>query len=558
MGTINDFKNVRQNSINYSKYLDLDESLNEDIKARFGFYVLVLECVTGVTEINEIREMIIDTEFRSIHLNERNNDLGVDAVFINDDQKTIQLFNFKHRDNYRVNKGQTLKDMIDVSKFLLPILSENTVNITTSTKKYIDKIIELQNSTDQWKIELYMVSNDNIPLSAEDTTVKQFIDNYDLALIPITIDELVAYISDTPKDLKAKIMIDSTSVMTYEVDKLSTSKSYLIKLSLADLIRITCTDEKIRNLYNLKDYSQLRDVKLDLSLLYDNVRGYLGEKTKYNKNIIKTISDSPNKFFMYNNGLTITAKDIKARYMNGNKKFECEINGFQIVNGGQTLRSIYDYCSKHFDEEKLANAEILIRLFQTESDITLTNSIAEYTNSQNAVSSIDLKSVHNFQIQLESYLKTFDIHYIRKTGQTGIVNNSPKRITMQRLAQIIFSDMGNPNRATNQKNALFEKHYNDIFEESPTKFEEILKLVNLYFKIEEEYRTLTNNVYEGKFLYVIYIKKQLPTESISGCIDLLEKALNEYKQHDDLSQARKLIQTGFLGHVNNTISMIKA
>ncbi|EPE60421.1 AIPR family protein [Exiguobacterium sp. S17] len=417
----------------------------------------------------------------------------------------------------------------------------------------MEEIITHLNSGDLWEIELYMVSNDNISMKPDDHTISMFSETYSLSVHSITLKEIIPYITDFPKDLSAKFITNSTSVMTYEINELSSSKSYLIKLSLAELIRITCSDKDIR-VNTTSDHTNLRSKTLDTSLLFDNVRGYLGETT-FNKNIVKTIKEDPNKFFMYNNGLTVTAKNIKAGPINGNKRFQCEINGFQIVNGGQTLRSIYKFCNEHFDEEKLVSAEILVRLFQTEADETLTNNIAEYTNSQNAISLMDLKSVNNFQIQIEAFLKSNDIHYVRKNGDMGDKDTDyEKRISMKRVSQIIYSSLGFPDRSINQTKALFGKYYDEIFSEDILSFNDLLTLINMHFEVIERYKESTYIGFEGKFLYVIYIKKLAPQKSLIECIELLEEFIVDYKKEDSISVARKLIQKGFKDYVEDKVN----
>lgn len=564
MANINDFKNVKKRAKNYAKYLDINDETYEKFSEKFGFYLLILECITTVKDIDELTDMIIDTEFRSEVFRKKNNDLGIDAVNINEEDCIIQLFNFKFRSSFKKNKGQNLSDMVDASKFLLPIDNEKTSNITHITKVKIDKIIEKLNSEDIWKLELYMVSNENEPLKTNDPIVEQFMESYGMEVKTITLNDIISYISELPEDLTAKFVLDRDSVMTYEMNQLSTSKSYLIKLSLAELIRITCSNENIRN-NSLNNYNKLQNQELELSLLFDNVRGYLGN-TKYNNNIIKTIEQCPNRFFMYNNGLTITAKNIKADYINGKKKFECEINGFQIVNGGQTLRSIYEFCNQKFDEEKLATAEILVKIFQTEKNKELTNDIAEYTNSQNSISPMDLKSVNNFQIQLGSFLKSHQILYVRKSGDVGESNiNYNNRISMEKVAQILYTYMGNPDRATNQKKALFEKYYDEIFDEDSLDFELVLNLINQYYSIEDEYKKSGKNGFHQKYLYVLFITnkimkdetKELASKSevdnIKKAITLLERYVKHYKKDEDISPARKLIQKGFKDYISQKL-----
>ena len=85
------------------------------------------------------------------------------------------------------------------------------------------------------------------------------------------------------------------------------------------IIRITCNSEEMRNQYNMENVQDLRDIELDYSVLFDNVRGFVA-RSKYNKNISTTLKKEPSKFFMYNNGLTLIAEDIEAINTNANKK----------------------------------------------------------------------------------------------------------------------------------------------------------------------------------------------------------------------------------------------
>lgn len=64
------------------------------------------------------------------------------------------------------------------------------------------------------------------------------------------------------------------------------AKSYLIKISLPELIRITCNDKEYRDKYNIEDINPLINKDMDFAVLFDNVRGFLGD-TKYNVNILR-------------------------------------------------------------------------------------------------------------------------------------------------------------------------------------------------------------------------------------------------------------------------------
>lgn len=546
MGNINDFKIVNQKSLIYSHQLPQISTLPEYDQMQIGFYFLVLECVTNNKEFIELQNMIIDDKFCKDVFGKGNDDLGIDAVNIDEEKKVIQLFNFKFRKNFKEDASTKEGDVYDCTRFLSAICEENTAGLSPRTKEKIERIISLYNSTEIYNMELYMIANVNEQFP-EGTGLKRFKDHFSLSIKSILLDDISNFISDTPVDKTASLFVDVDSVLTYETNSYSTQKSFLLKLSIADLIRITCNDEAIRNNTSL-DYALLNGTTLDMSLLYDNVRGYLGE-TKFNKNIVDTLDLNPEKFFMFNNGITITSKSIISSSQNGNKKIKIDIQGYQIVNGGQTLRSIYKFISEKFDQEKIATAEILIRLFKTDDKDELKNDIAEYTNSQNAINCADLKSISNMQRQIETYLDTKCITYIRKSGDLGLNKTlHPLTITMERLAQIIYSDMGFPTRAINYKKRIFDDYYNQIFSES-LELEHIETLIRRYHNIKAEYSNSDFNGYDIKVSYIIYMLSKKPDTDIHTLVVDLENLCSTFEPGN--TSVRKLFKGAFLNNVND-------
>ncbi|MDQ8820733.1 AIPR family protein [Streptococcus ruminantium] len=548
MATLNDFKLIKMISKKYFDGLKLDVELSDVEKSRLGFYMFVLSCVTDVTDVEDLKECVIDTDFQRKVFQRTNNDLGIDAIYIDDEKKEIKLFNFKYREKFNPDKTQALNTISDSSKFLNAITSNNLDGLDQLTKDAVERIVEKYNSNDIWSTQLYVVSNESHILDVDINEVRSFIEANDVSIVPISLDEIVEFISDKPEDRQATFVIDSDSVMTFKDDPMSSSQSYLVKLPLITLIRLTCKNESLRNNYAIEDYSLLKE-ELDLGLLYDNVRGYLGS-TKFNKNILNSIDKDSNKFFMFNNGITITVNRIQAQKINANQKLKCTLDGFQVVNGGQTLRTIYQYKNNKFDEEKLSSAEILVRIFQTEDDKTLTNDIAEYTNSQNAVSAIDLKSISNIQIKIEEYLREAGISYIRKTDKSVIP--LPESVTMEVMAQLIYSKMGYPEIVTNQKGSLFNRYYDDIFNDH-LDFDELIHLYKTYRQIEQTYKENGKESTKQMRFYIIWMMLAKNIE-IEEAISILDGALETYKPEENLSDARKIIQKPFKLHLDKIIN----
>ncbi|AUN26513.1 hypothetical protein RSJ21_15245 [Clostridium botulinum] len=565
MANINDFKIINMKSRKMYDYIGVEESyeISDIQKSRLGFYHLILENVTGLREVEEIKPIIIDTDYNKI-VNKLNiNDLGIDAVYINEAEKDkeIQLFNFKFREKFNIEKTKSENDLSISTKFLEYIISEqelDELDIDDIVKNKILQIRELLESNMVYNITLYMVSNEANGYAKNSNKYIDILEkSYGMKIINISLDDIIGFFNPLKNDKQSKFIISPNDFLSFENDEKSTKKSYIIKMSLIDLIRITCNNKELANNYSMEDDNLVDKCVLDFSLLYDNVRGYLGE-TKYNKNIKDTLKDRHKDFFMFNNGITLTAKGITCDEKNSGRKYLFTINGFQIVNGGQTLRSIYKFLEGDNNLDKfikLREAFVLVRMFNINEDDKLKNSIAEYTNSQNAISPIDLKSVDNIQIQIERYFKEAKVLYARKAGELGDSEVSyDYRISMERLAQIVYSINGYPDRASNQKKRLFQEYYDEIFKGEKFTLEDALKYSNLFVKIENVYKKDLNDIkyYEQKAFYIMYIIEN-KNYSIEDSIVKLEELINSYTAN--VTDARKLIQKGFKDHVNKALNI---
>ncbi len=268
---------------------------------------------------------------------------------------------------------------------------------------------------------------------------------------------------------------------------------------------------------------------------------------------------------MYNNGLTITAKDISAVPVNANKKVRLSIKSIQVLNGGQTLRTIHSFNLQDTKniEEYLSKAEILVRVFKTSKDDNLNNSIAEYTNSQNSISSIDLKSLRSEQLQLEQFLDEHNIIYSRKSGDTGLDEKKSyiHKISMERFGQILFSLNGHPEKASNQKKQIFEKYYDDIFSSTSLIIENAPNQIKRYYEIKKEYDQLSDEyeVNEQKIFFLLYIDKHLNND-IKDEIIKFEESIKTYKPltGKDVADSRKLIQLQFKEFIDETFRIKKS
>lgn len=558
MANINDYKIIAQKSFKYfellSKELWISTLPKEKDCERLWFYLFILEYITNKKDFNEQLKMITDTDFNKIVFDKNLVDFWVDAVNIDDDDNLIELFNFKYRENFKETK-QHISDIILSTKFINSIVTWNTDELDDKLKDYAKDIIEKLNWKEIWKLKLYIVSNENFEIE-ENVDLKRLEEMYGMEIIQIWLNEISEFISLRPEVINADLIVDKDAIMNYSESSISSSKSYIVRLPLSEVIRITCNNESLRKEYNIEDISKLSSVDLDFSVLFDNVRWFI-TKSKFNNNIVNTLENESNRFFMYNNWLTLTVNTIDVDEVNAGKKYKIHLEWLQVLNWWQTLRTIHHYNKKDSNNisENLSNAQISLRIFKVSSNQELNNKIAEYTNSQNAISNIDLKSLRSEQLQLEQYLWENRILYTRKSWDTW--NNNKEydyKISMERFWQILFSLLWKPDKATNQKKSIFDKYYDDIFWSLNLVIENSIKYIKRYFEIQKKYTDLWFTTTEQKIFYILYLDKNL-RKSLEELINDFEKYLWEYKKWEDISHARKLIQKDFKTFVDEEYSI---
>lgn len=563
MAGINDFKIIGKKSTRYFELLatelefDFSKLDNKQIE-RLGFYLFIIEHLSNINDVLDIANIVTDTDFNSILFNQKFDDCGIDAIIVDDEEHHIQLFNFKYRTKFNIGK-QSLNETILSSKFINAIVNEDLSQLEGKTKKGAKNIVEKLNSNEEWKISLFVVSNEDIEITSKDHHLEQMEKVYGLEVIPVGLEQISQFVSLRPNPVNAELIVDNDAIMSFSESSISSSKSYIIRLPLSEIIRITCDDNDLRMKYGIEILEPLTKVGIDYSVLFDNVRG-LVVKSKYNKNISYSLKNDPTKFFMFNNGLTLTANDIKAEPVNANKKIRLTIDSLQVLNGGQSLRTIHQFNSedpKHL-EDYLSKSEVLVRIFKTSKDSDLNNKIAEYTNSQNSISNVDLKSLRSEQLQIEQYLDDHNIIYSRKTGDTGL-DSSKKythKISMERFGQILLSLQGMPERATNQKKFIFDKYYDELFLSEKFKLELCPEMITNYFLIKKEYEKLKGviTLSEQKVFYILYLCSIID-KPILELINLLEQTIKSYKPSTGktLSEARKLIQLNFKSYLDKQL-----
>lgn len=492
-------------------------------------------------------------EFNSSFFGDRYKDEGIDAVCIDDQSRQISLFNFKYRNDFDVDKKQSKNDLIITSKFLSALKQENVENLKGKLKLFAGQIIRNNNSDEIWETTLYYVSNENKTLAVYDPNIKQMAELYGITVKAMGLNELVELTSLHPKNIDATLVLPRDAVMSFTENSLASSKSYIVRLPLTVLIRITCDNAKLRGEYNIEDDEDLYDTNVDVRVLFDNVRGFI-LKSKYNNNIESTLEKEPSKFFFFNNGVTIVADNISSSEINSGKKVKLEISNFQVLNGGQTLRTVHNFNKKNKQNivEKLSNAEVLVRLLNITDD-ALKGRIGEYTNSQNSINERDLKSLRPEQVKLEEFLSSNKILYIRKKGDVGQVDMEyDYSVSMELLGQILWAANGFPEMVSNKKREIFTIQYDNLFANNNDLLSnETIELIKKYRCIYKEYKSVNKTVTVQKAMYVLYIGNHFGRTDYRALSCKFESFLKEYKKNNNIekSESRVLLDQKFKNDV---------
>ena len=143
-------------------------------------------------------------------------------------------------------------------------------------------------------------------------------------------------------------------------------------------------------------YDEYRSRVLEL-----NVRSFLQASGKINSGIRKTLKEYPRRFLAYNNGIVVTASGITVSVREGAGTVIESVRGLQIVNGGQTVASIYR--AKKLGETDLSRVFVQAKIVvvKPETIHLLAPDITRYANSQNKINEADFSSNDPYHIELE-------------------------------------------------------------------------------------------------------------------------------------------------------------
>ncbi|MFN3655181.1 MAG: AIPR family protein [Candidatus Nitrosotenuis sp.] len=328
--------------------LEYVESAKSDVEKGYNFLHWVLTRVFEATE-DDAADAIVDGA----------NDLGIDAYLpVDFSDNKIRLFQSKYGASH--SEEAIIKFKEDVKK----LLSKDVTKMRPELANLVTKIQEKN-----LKIECCYVTNQSV-ISDDDDSVEI-----------MDIDKIVQSLWD-------------------RIKKPAAGKKSKIKLE--EMIRYKNTVLGILKLRELTDFvTKNRDYVFE-----SNIRQWMQFKTNVNKGIRETLQNSPDKFFYYNNGITIVVSDFEV-LEDGNMMLHAP----QIVNGAQTSNSILD----HAKRTNNLDGSITVTIIKADDEQDQ-NNITKYRNSQNSVRGKDLVSLMDFHKSIKSQLENYGYFYEIQAG----------------------------------------------------------------------------------------------------------------------------------------------
>lgn len=244
-----------------------------------------------------------------------------------------------------------------------------------------------------------------------------------------------------------------------------------------------------------------------------NYRGFMGigKRKKINTAIRQTAENSPNDFFVFNNGISVltTSLDVRTKIL----------EGISIINGAQTTGSI----STAQDRKALEELKVMCRIIVC-NDSEKVRKIVQYNNTQNHITTWDHYTNSPEQRTIVEEFKKFGYAYSLKRG----FDNNGALFGIESVAQPLVAFHGDYLSANRGKNYVFETKsvYDNAFHESKAQHILLAYCISKAIeKVKSELKTKSNNLIQQETKQLTFLQnlksKYFLTAVIGKIIDEL-------------------------------------
>lgn len=357
---------------------------------------------------------ISDFKLRHDLITDGPNDGGIDAYYIDEDKRKINIIQAK----YRTTKKNFENTDIDIDELIVMDVERIMQGEDKDEKgnKYNGKIQGFQSKISKIGDIARYDFNIVILANLKNSTVLDRIFgkyNHEVFNYERSYNELLypmctsTYFDE--KNIEFSLNIESSNINDLTENFETSYGNCDVSIAFVPLMEIAREVNKYKN-----------------SILSYNPRNYLSlVKNKVNKHIEETIlEEEKDDFSLCNNGITVICSEYSSTNRTGKKNTsQITVKNPQIINGGQTaytLSKIY----KSQDNEKLKDKKVLMKFISINNEeknkeyFDFINRISNATNSQTKIDEADRRSNEEIQrsLQKEIFIK-YGLFYERKSGE---------------------------------------------------------------------------------------------------------------------------------------------
>lgn|GEM_PF-1206220 len=344
----------------------------------------------------------------------------IDGYYVqaNDEQITVNVLQSKFTDKVKQNDVELF--FTSVKKYIITQTNQLPDGYK-SLKTIIDVINEKlkQHPNAIFKFKLYLCSG------ADNDRTKTFQDCFERENFGPDVDiEFLDYtdINNIINDIRLNILNERTNKNTIRLK----SETNIQNVSTVDVAVAILSGKEV-----IKLIKSEFEVNFELSRLFSgNVRGFL-DKTEVNLAISDTLKNDPSTFITKNNGVVITCDN----YTIDPNRTDITITNPVIINGQQTVSTIYNFYPKETDSSKICVLIKFIKVSDKSNRDKKLIEIAKASNQSNKIGSIDLLSNRPLFKDLSKQFGEKNIYLKIKDGE--LLNE----LFLQRLTVVDFKDL---------------------------------------------------------------------------------------------------------------------
>ena len=398
---------------------------------------------------------------------DQNGDKGVDGIYINDADNTIDIFQSRISQKRASSVGDvSLKEFFGtLSQFKSKESLENLVK--TGGDAHVVRLIKrLDVFSRIGTYDIRGIYLCNLDLDANGSSYLATVP--DITCVGKTKLES-SYVSDKRSDpISSPVIFDVAgfSVAEYIVDK--DTRAIIVPVKAREL-------------------TALRGIA-DQSLFDRNVRGMLGN-TKVNKDIVDSIRDkSAHKLFpLFHNGITVICRKMKQT------PEKITVDEYFVVNGCQSLNSIFDNKTILTD-----NLRVLTKIILMDVTSNLAERVTRYSNNQNGIKPRDFKSNNTIQVRLQNEFRSqYKGRFCLEVKRGENLPDGEAISNEDAGLYFMAFDLKEP-WGTHRKYQVFDEKYADIFGRPDVTADRIVFCHTLMHCIQEAIPKLKNQLF-GKY-----------------------------------------------------------